>query len=250
MAMLFAVTLLASPASAIEFAPSIEAARKTNDKPLPIVLTFTSPSCGWCRKLEVSTFADESVATVAEAFLWVKVDTEDQPALAAKLRVRGVPHTFVLDGEDRVIGSQPGYMPPEQFLKFLLASLENPQQLDDVPQDLLDRIGKLGESDDRHAVVTQVVERLAKQDAEGRELLVTALTQSGEVTTVELAKLLGDERLSIRAAANGLLREVSECDLPFDPFADTPTRQQQQRAITEWIEKHTPTATPASEPNS
>jgi thioredoxin-like negative regulator of GroEL len=234
-----------SGASAVEFAASIEKARESEDGKVrrPIVLTFSARWCGWCRKMDSTTFQDPAVDELAKQFLFVKVDSEGDPALAARFQVRGLPHTFVLDGNDRAIGSQPGYLSAEALVKFVNESVANPQPIDGVPEELLDQLARLEEAEDRAAVVRSAVERLAQQDAAGRETLVAVLVNAGPPADAELTALLQDERLAVRAAAAGVLARITEGALPFDPFADADVREAQAEEWRRWAQARPPSHT-------
>jgi thioredoxin 1 len=224
----------------VEFHPTIEAARTAGDPDRPILLTFTSASCGWCRKLATSTFADERVTALSDRVLWVKADIDEQPALAAKFRVRGVPHTFVIDRNDRVLAAQPGYLPAEAFVTFVTEGLANPRPIDQIPDELLAKLSKLAEGEDSRAVVAQAVEMLSKQDAPGREVLLQSLHEAGTAAYPGLVALLADERLAVRAAAGELLKADSRAALPFDPFGDPATRAAQVEAWQSWLDETAP----------
>ena len=234
-----AVWLRTEHADAVDFAPSLELARAAetvadDDQTRPVVLTFSAPWCGWCRKMSATTFADPQVAAVADQYLWVKVDPEDDPALAARLQVHGLPHTVLLDAQDRVLGSQPGYMSPEAFLKFLEESLANPAPLETVPQSLLDDLAGLDDADDPAAIVRTAVEQVSKYEAGERELILQALRDAGPRVHPHLVTLLRDERLAVRAAAGSLLLNFTRADLPFDPFAGPAVRDAQAADWATW----------------
>lgn len=236
MAVAIATFAFPSVAPALEFEPTIDAARQKEaaaapEARKPMVVTFGSESCVWCRKLEIDTFPDDRVVEIADRFLWVKVDVDEQEELAARYHVRGLPHTFVLNGEDRVIASQPGYVPPEAFVAFLNRALEDPQPIEDVLPDLLAKLAAETEPEERDATLTLIVERLAGAEREGRPAALAAVMKTGPILWPRLLALLSDERLAVRAAAGGTLAHVTKAGLPFDPFA---TSEERSRQVAQW----------------
>lgn len=227
-------------AAGVEFQPTIEAARKkeaaaTAMQRRPVVVVFTSASCVWCRKMEVDTFPDDRVAKVAGSFLWVKADVEQQEELAARYNVRELPHTVVLNGEDRVIAAQPGYLPPERFVAFLDEALKNPQPIDDVLPSLLEKLDAAKEPKQREETITRIVERLASADREGRTAALEALTKAGPNAWPVLLSLMSDQRLAVRAAAGSVLARATKSEVAFDPFAAEELRVRQVGQLREWI---------------
>jgi thioredoxin-like negative regulator of GroEL len=231
---------LPSVSRAIDFAPSLAAARESGDPAKPVVVTFSAPWCGWCRKLATTTFPDPQVAAVAEQYLWVKLDPDEAPELAARLKVHGLPHTVLLDAEDRVLGSQPGYMTPAALVQFLAESRANPHPLDDLPQPLLEQLATLDQTEDPAAVVTQAIELLSQSDRDDRAELLAAIEAAGPAAQPHLVALLSDDRLALRAAAAGTLQKLTRSGLPFDPFAAPDIRAAQADDWARWIENPSP----------
>lgn len=237
--------MVAVPLSAgeISFHPTIEAARKAEaaadtSERQPIVLTFGAAWCGWCRKMEVDTFTDESVEAMADQFRWVKVDADEQPVLSARFRVSGLPHTFVLNKDDRIIASRPGYMPPEDFVAFLNEALLNPQPQEDLLYDLLQQLAGEQSQDKRRDTVTAIVEQLARAERDGRAETLRAMSETGPDVWNVLVDLLGDERLAVRAASAGTLQAIARADIPFDPFAPEEERLQQTEQWRTWVDQN------------
>ena len=82
----------------------------------PLLVSFTTTWCGWCRKLEAQTFRDpEFVRTASEHTVPVAVDGDAERGLATMFRVRSYPTTILLDRRGREIGRIVGFQPPEPF---------------------------------------------------------------------------------------------------------------------------------------
>ena len=222
--------------AAIVFHETIEAARESSPT-LPMIVTFGADWCSWCRKLENETFVDPAVAARGGEFLWVKLDVDENEELAARFRVRGVPHTAVLDGEDRLLAWRSGYMGPEDFLDFLDSALTNPLP-EETPDGLLTRFrGEQSAAEDRQAVAG-IVEQLAKSDRAGRRPLLAALSQKGPPAWPPLADLLSDPRLAVRAAAATALAQATGADLDFRPFDPAEDRTIAAAAWQAWLGEH------------
>jgi thioredoxin-like negative regulator of GroEL len=231
--------LWGSVGGAVEFQPSIEAARETEaaaspEQRKPLVLAFGAEWCGWCRKMELDTFPSPEVSALADHFLWVKVDVDEDEALSARFRVRGLPHTFVLNGDDRVIASHPGYLPTDEFVEFLNEALTNPQPIEDILGDLLAALDAAEAHDERAAAVKKLIEHLARAEHAERTVALAELAAAQGELLSPIAQLLADERLAVRAAAYGVLSTLSHKELPFDPFAAADERQPQVAAWVQW----------------
>ena len=234
----------------IRLYPSLLAARlaEANERPAPEGCPLTDDDaagaerpettsaaawCGWCRKLEADTLSDQRMAELGP-LLWVKVDVDDQPELAARYQVRGLPQTLVLDGDDRVIGSQPGYLPPDRFADFVKRTLAEPQPQVDVLGDLLTALEEADDDARRQEAVVGLL-RHAGQRREVRREALAALERSGPSAWPALVELLGHGELGVRAAAAGALMSLTRAGLPFDAFAPGEERAQQQAAWRSWL---------------
>lgn len=217
----------------VDLERSLLAARAAGRPEQPAVLVFSAAWCGWCRKFQATTLQDPQVEALKDRFLWIKVDADEEPELTARYHVRGLPHTVVLDAQERVLASQPGYMNTEVFVRFLTTALENPRPVEVVEDDLVREAASLKDLEDvetRADLVRRVIERLAHPPSPERSRLQQAFLTVGAEAREELLELMGDERLAVRAAAWGVLQRLHRGELTFDPFAEAAVRSAQCEA--------------------
>lgn len=233
------VAVGAAPARprSIDFHRTIDEARHASKSDQPLVLVFGATWCTWCHKLENDTLTDPKVMTAAGQFLWVKIDIDKEHELAARYGVEGVPVTVVLDKQGRVLGKSAGYMPPAKFVDFLTTSLANPHP-EELLADLLDRFLKSETGAEQREATERLIGQLARPDRLSRDEILTAFRKKGPIVWPLILGFMADERLGFRAAAAGALKHATKGDLPFQPFADAPLRQQQIDGWQRWLALH------------
>lgn len=209
---------------AVDFGDSIEAARAADTEQRPMVVCFGAAWCGWCRKMEVNTFKSPEVEELADKFLWVKIDVDEQKELAARFRVHGLPRTVVLDAKGRTMGSVDGYLPPERFVRFLNQSVTNPQPDVSTVDDILEKLQEIESDAEIRETVTELVVLISRPVRQGREEVLAAFKEKRLTVQPVLLDLMSDDRLAIRAAAGQSLKHCLGAGLVFDPFADKATR--------------------------
>ena len=110
---------------------------KTENK--AIVADFYTTWCGWCKRMDATTFRDSGVvAYFNKNFIGVRVNGDNagdfltyegekmsERQLTQTLGVRGYPTYWFLDSEGKKIGPAPGYMPVESFMSLLRYVGEN-----------------------------------------------------------------------------------------------------------------------------
>lgn len=85
----------------------------------PVLLSFHTPGCGWCRKLDAETLTDAKVAELARQYVCVRVDSEVDAAAVERFRVMEFPMTVVLNPNGKEVARFAGYVPPDKFAKAL-----------------------------------------------------------------------------------------------------------------------------------
>lgn len=86
----------------------------------------------------------------------------------------------------------------------------------------------------------RLIGQLAKPDRLSRDEILAALRKKGAAVWPLILADMADERLAVRGAAAGALKHVTKADLPFQPFADPPVRQQQIDGWRKWLASHAP----------
>jgi len=93
----------------------------------PVVLDFWAPWCGPCKTL--GPMLERLEAQYGGRFLLVKVNTDEQPELAAHFRIRSVPTVFgIVQGQP--VDQFQGALPESQLREFIDRLLPNPAAVD------------------------------------------------------------------------------------------------------------------------
>ena len=112
---------------------NIEEAQKLGkDEPRKIFVDVYTDWCGWCKKMDRSTFADQSVVDyVNQNYYAVKLNAESsrkivfnghemtEASLARSMRVSGYPTIVFIDEKFESVQPVPGYRNADQFKKIL-----------------------------------------------------------------------------------------------------------------------------------
>ena len=101
-------TTLPAAAEPIEIPSSAVFDRLVAESPIPIVVDFWAPWCGPCRM--VAPELQKVASAMAGEALVVKVNTDEQPELGERFRIRSIPTLAVFRGGrevSRVAGARP-----------------------------------------------------------------------------------------------------------------------------------------------
>lgn len=110
-----------------------EAEKLTKENPKHVFVDVYTDWCGWCKKMDKSTFTDpEVVKYVNQHFYAVKLNAESDKKinvkgidttarqLAASFRVTGYPTIVFIDKEFHRVTPVPGYKRAEEFKNILM----------------------------------------------------------------------------------------------------------------------------------
>ena len=109
------------------FAADASAARTLPPPPAikKIFLYFYADWCHYCKMMQQATLSNKDVIhTLNSNFICIRVNSEQQAALASQYQVVGVPVSWFLESSGSRIGAQPGLLLPDQMkevLQFVLS---------------------------------------------------------------------------------------------------------------------------------
>lgn len=169
---------------AIKWERSFEAAlKKARKERKPLFVDFWAEWCGWCHRLDRTTYADPWVVRKAQEFVAVKVDTEGSRKelnVALEYQVTSLPTIVFLSPEGRQLHRLNGFQGPGQFPRTLELALKVAQRV--IPwEEALAR-----NPDDPHALLalgSHLYEQEYFDDA--RELLKRAVERDAEEAVEE-----------------------------------------------------------------
>lgn len=111
-------TPAAAPASIRWEGNFADALRKAKRSGKPVIVDFWADWCGWCERLNETTYADPTVVRKAQDFVAVKVNAEGsrkETDVARRYQVSSLPTILFLSPDGRQLGRIDGYQGPGHF---------------------------------------------------------------------------------------------------------------------------------------
>jgi putative thioredoxin len=136
----------------------------------PVVVDFWAPWCGPCRTLTPAL--EEAVGTRAERLALAKVNVDENPGLAARYRVQGIPAVKAFKN-GHVTSEFVGALPPQRvadFLDALMAPSEAESLVAELREDgALPEVVRALDTGDHEAAFELLIQELTGADAGARE---------------------------------------------------------------------------------
>jgi thioredoxin-related protein len=108
-----------------------------------VLAVFVTSWCGYCKKMDRTTWRDGEVIDRLAGLVTVRVDTEESRPrngytgveLARRYRIQGTPDLLLLDAQGRVLSRSAGYHEPARLLRWLdgvLGPARDPSRSDNL----------------------------------------------------------------------------------------------------------------------
>jgi thioredoxin 2 len=131
--LLLGVTATAETIGELEFGDDFDAlAARAQQSGTPILIDFYTDWCHWCKALADSTLPDAYVQKFLQNFELGKINAEADTLLAARYGVRSFPTVLLVKPTGIEIDRIVGFLPPEDFVSAVVASLAGVGTLEDL----------------------------------------------------------------------------------------------------------------------
>jgi thioredoxin 1 len=96
---------------------ALKIAQKSNKM---VFADFYADWCGYCKQLDEDTFTNQNVKQkFVQRYVLVKINVDQNPELASKYQIYGLPTMVILDSNGNVIKRQEGFVSAGELLNIL-----------------------------------------------------------------------------------------------------------------------------------
>lgn len=181
----------------------------------PVLILFSSPGCGWCKRLHDDTLTDAEVLPLLRQFVPVELDVMREPETAGIYGVRSVPTVVLLGSDGAMKAVAEGFLTPPEMKKLLALAVSEAVKttLDEETVALEQRVrqGRIA-TNDWPAIME------AMGDKQLRQGLHDAIVGMKPFPAEQLVGLLEHHRLAVRLGALELLEEAVGETHGLDPW--------------------------------
>lgn len=96
-----------------------EALKMAQKDKKPILMSFYADWCGWCKRMEQTTFNNDEFLAAASGFVLAKIDGDKNKELTQKYEVRGYPTVVFLNSDGTLLGNSVGFKEASAFVPVM-----------------------------------------------------------------------------------------------------------------------------------
>lgn len=208
-----------------DFDQAVEKAEKL-DRPILVILG--AEWCGPCKQLE-KELQQPIAEAIFQTWVVVKVDIDEEVALAKQWQVSAVPAFRILGFDQEVAASNEGFGGLKKLQAWLV---ENFDSANPNTQRLL-RDGKPIDS----IVVVELIAMLRDRRPANRKLIADRLAKNKELSAGPLVEVLSQGNLSQKIAALEILEKWIAPIAGIDPWEPDSISQERLAILGDWIRK-------------
>ncbi len=93
----------------------------------PLFISFHTPGCAWCAKMDAETFTDPTVVELSRQFVCVRVESDVDPAVVERYRVFAYPTLLFADSGGHELSRIASYVEPSEFAGVLRNAAHDPR---------------------------------------------------------------------------------------------------------------------------